>query len=331
MKVMKMLQTERRACGGSVRLGERRGVTLIELLTVIAVISILIALLLPAVQSAREAARRTVCQNNLRQVGLGVQNFESAHRYLPSNGWGFRWVADPERGYGPKQPGGWIYHIAAFCELQLPSGGNDPLEKHRVRTRLAITPFPLMRCPSRPAPLLSPASPTPRPVNASYKDMVPKTDYAACEGDYITDTDGGPRRLADGDNPLYPWKPTDKATGVIFLRSQVRVGDISDGTSNTYLAGEKYVNREHYFDAKDLGYDQSLFSGVDLDLNRWTIDPPRVDGPEEGFRLFGSAHAPGCFMLMCDGSVHLINYSIDASVHRHLGNRRDGQQAAVPE
>lgn len=81
-----------------------------------AVISVLIVVALPAVQAAREASRRTTCQNNLRQVGVAIHNFESNHRVLPSNGWGYRWIGDSNRGVGKKQLGGWIYQMSAFAE-----------------------------------------------------------------------------------------------------------------------------------------------------------------------------------------------------------------------
>src|SRR3954451_3369851 len=89
------------------------GFTLVELLVVIATIGLLVALLLPAIQSAREAARRTQCKNNLKQIGLGCLNHADAHKFFPSGGWGFDWTADPNRGYGPDQPGSWSSDILA--------------------------------------------------------------------------------------------------------------------------------------------------------------------------------------------------------------------------
>src|SRR5262245_9385622 len=90
--------------------------TLVELLVVISVIAVLVGLLLPAVQQAREAARRMQCSNNLKQIGLGALNHESTHQYLPSGGWGHRWVGDADSGFGRSQPGGWVYSLLPYVE-----------------------------------------------------------------------------------------------------------------------------------------------------------------------------------------------------------------------
>jgi prepilin-type processing-associated H-X9-DG protein len=300
----------------------RVGLSLVELLVVIAIIAVLIAISLPAVHSVRESARRTDCQNRLRQVGLACQNFESSRGFFPSGGWGFRWIADPTRGYGRRQPGGWPFHIAAFCELKLPQlQHNDPFEKRRWITTISETPFPLLRCPSRPAGEFTPATRDFFPANASFVALVPKTDYAANEGDYITNTLGGPDSLAEGDDPAYAWTLTDRASGVIFQRSEIRHADVKDGLAHTYLVGEKYVSRNHYSTSGDDGYDQSVFSGVDVDLNRWTHVVPMRDGESIRLRAFGSAHGGTFGMVFCDGHVATISYSIDLKVHRAAGTR----------
>jgi len=156
-----------------------------------------------------------------------------------------------------------------------------------------------------------------------------KTDYACCEGDFVTDSLTGPATLSE--EATYPeWSDTSKATGICFQRSELRLSQITDGLSNTYLIGEKYVTRGGYDTANDLGHDQSLYSGVDWDINRWVLDPPLPDSDFSDTRTFGSAHAGVCHMALCDGSVRSVGYAIDAETHRRLGNRRDGLPVEAP-
>ena len=87
------------------------GFTLVELLVVITIIGILVGMLLPAVNSARESGRNVQCKNNLKQMGVACLAHEKAQEFFPTGGWGWYWVGDPDRGYGKQQPGGWIYNI----------------------------------------------------------------------------------------------------------------------------------------------------------------------------------------------------------------------------
>ena len=305
----------------------RRGFTLIELLVSIAVIALLLALLLPAVQSARESARRTQCRNHLKQLAAAMHLHESTFGRFPGNGWGFAWIGEPDRGTGPDQPGGWVYQLLPYLEqdgLRKLGSGLPDAEKRDALGQLTQRHLTVLRCPSRPAPLSSPRNPLLFWAIADHHPNEPRTDYAVNEGDFITNTDGGPFDLAAGDSPSYPWKDTSRASGVCFLRSTVRMTDLADGSCHTYLLGEKHVQRTHYDDGGDPGYDQNPFTGVDLDLNRWTHVPPHPDGDAPHERAFGSAHSAAFHMALGDGSVRTVSYSIDAAIHRALGHRSDG-------
>jgi hypothetical protein len=109
-----------------------------------------------------------------------------------------------------------------------------------------------------------------------------------------------------------------------------KLRDIVDGASNTYLAGEKYLCPDNYVNGSDQGDDQGWMEGYDYDVNRWTNNDsdhwPRQDQPGGvNYKAFGSAHANGFYMALCDGSVRMFGYAIDPEIHRRLGNRKDGQ------
>ena len=130
----------------------RRAFTLVELLVVIAIIGVLVALLLPAVQAARESARRTQCSNHLKQIGLAFHNHEDSMLHLPTGGWGWNYVGDPDGGFQENQPGGWTYNILPWIEQnnlrEIGLGSPGPLKPAEL-ARLVGTPIKFYHCPSR--------------------------------------------------------------------------------------------------------------------------------------------------------------------------------------
>ena len=151
-----------------------------------------------------------------------------------------------------------------------------------------------------------------------------RSDYAMCGGDHSDAGQfGGPVSLVEGDQATYMWPDTSQANGVCFLRSEVRWRDVTDGMSSVYLLGEKHVSVDSYATYSDAGYDQSPYSGSDIDLERWGELPPLQDGTPIEFTSFGSAHPGLVHMALCDGSVRAISLNIDFTTHKRLSNRAD--------
>jgi prepilin-type N-terminal cleavage/methylation domain-containing protein len=363
-----------------IRRHSQRGFTLVELLVVIAIIGILIALLLPAVQAAREAARRSQCQNQLKQMGLGALNHESTHGYLPSGGWGWTWVgssggsvSDPSGGgsvsvggFGKDQPGSWYFSLLPYIEQEQvfnldkgatgnPQDAGSPLG--RARLTQITTPIPMYHCPTRRSPIVynyfdsDPQNAPPRPPLLTCF----KGDYAINAGTGYNSI-RGPSSLAYQHVAGYKWPagqtdPVQSAAilkgmnGVTLPHDAVRLAQITDGTSNTYFAGEKMLFVQNYAavtnDQNDGGDDQMGYCGFTNDNQRnvgsyntttgvYTGVPPRQDSSDVVLdSYFGSSHPAGLNMVSCDGSVHLIPYGIDGDVYVRSGVRNDG--LPIPE
>jgi len=306
------------------------GFTLIELLTVITIIGILISLLLPSVQAAREAARKVQCQNNLKQLGLAMLSHEAAYGFLPSGGWGWNWTGDPDAGTGVSQPGGWSYQVLPFMEqsavhdLGADGDAMNITQKQRdgAAARDAV-PISSFVCPSR-----RQAALYARPQNLAYNNGSPETnaaalDYAANSGTFVYYAGS----WSSG-------SPAWDGGGICHGGAVVAIAMIHDGTCNTYMLGEKCINPDAYFTGMDPGDDHGAYEGQGIDNSRWCsndpvrnwVFPPTQDrsGAEQCY-TFGSSHSDGCNFVFCDGAVHSISYSIDLAIHSCLGNRNDGQ------
>ena len=295
--------------------------TLVELLVTISIVSLLIALTIPAIEAARESARRVTCDNNLRQLGLAAIQHESLQKHFPTNGWGYGWVGDPDKGFGREQPGGWIYNILPYIEqeaLRTVGAGKTFEEKKSLLKTVIQTPLRQFVCPTRRSGALLPSGN--RYANADSSPLVAKTDYAICEGDFITDSQAGPKSNSRADIAEYQWTDVSKATGVSFERSEVTAAEILGGLSNTILIGEKYVAADEYETDRDPGFDQSMYAGVDLDISRWTIEPPLQDGGLIEQRRFGSAHHGSCSFVFADGRVERVGYGMALQRTQPLGN-----------
>ncbi len=323
------------------------GFSLVELLVVIAIIGLLVALVLPAVQSSREAARRIHCKNNLKQVGLALLGHSDAIGHFPYGGWGHEWVGVPGRGSGRHQPGGWLFSILPYLEQQalhdlgLSAIGVDAQKTYSKRLETSL---PMFNCPSRRQvdswPIVSPHVSASKPYGTPK--FVGRGDYAINAGASHILSFAGPASLKEGDDFSF-WQDATFVgdfTGISHLRIGMSLKSIEDGTSNTYLAGEKYLYVDDYETGQSPGDNESMYSGYCTDLHRFTGNInadqtnryllPLQDNvtwigmPLPGFIRFGSAHAGGFNMTHCDGSVRWIDFEIDAEVHLRNGHRHDG-------
>jgi len=279
------------------RRGSRKAFTLVELLVVIAIIGILIALLLPAVQAAREAARRISCANNLTQIMLAVQNYNMAHRVYPSGTVNPKGpIANLPEGYHHN----WISQILPYLEqlstyrhINFGVGVYDPANE-KVR-QVYLSP---LQCPSSP----------------HNTGKLGASSYAGCHNDAETPIDVN-------------------NNGVFFLNRPLDYTEIADGVSQTIFVGEKIIEREETLGwmsgtrstLRNTGL--RINAGVDWRQGRQGVATPAA--PSTGGNLwvgnFASFHPGGAQFGFGDGHVMFLSDSLDLEVLQQLANRADGK------
>ncbi|MBQ2622078.1 MAG: DUF1559 domain-containing protein [Thermoguttaceae bacterium] len=324
--------------------------TLVELLVVITIISILMALLLPAVNAARETARQLQCQNNLNQIGKACQNHITSKGTLPSGG-KYNYIGQAEldddggKGTTEKQVGGWIFNILPFIEqdalFEMTRQGDA------ARERAAATPVKLFYCPSRRTAQGYPMTAS-KPANmSSTLSLYGKTDYAANGGNSKNLFAGAESATVNSNEQL---------SGIVRPMKPVSDKEIRDGSAHTILAGEKYLPPEQYETGSNKGDDSVWLVGWDTESIRfapyfngqtgkpelytgWETKKPTCDESQNRDRFprpdtrgegindnvinFGAAHTTFLQVVMVDASVKQIKYAINPKVFGCLCNRAD--------
>ncbi|MCY2992602.1 MAG: DUF1559 domain-containing protein [Planctomycetota bacterium] len=324
------------------------GFTLVELLVVIAIIGILVALLLPAIQSAREAARRTQCNNNLKQLGIALQNYHDTYKRFAigtrecdaantgpgtcGGGLGHIWEG------GNHRKGSALVKLMPFLEARSLHESLDLVLD--VEGQLdALTPRPTIdgyRCPSDP---YQNAGAPPGNYAVSLGAQAMPDQGGACGNQYPGDF--------FGNGPVGHGSTEDgqQISGVFSRYSwSARLADVTDGTANTIALGEI---RPNCGDHHRGGWKNSnaLWTATTAPINYPTCPtelpgyswggvapagstPCNQDAAWQTSQGFKSKHPGGALFLFCDGSVHFLNESIEYRTYQALGDRRDGQVPA---
>jgi prepilin-type N-terminal cleavage/methylation domain-containing protein len=296
----------------------RSGFTLIELLVVIAIIAVLIALLVPAVQKVREAANRTRCANNLKQIALAIHNYHGVETALPParvnfNG-GVTWVVII-LPYLEEQNFYEQWNLREFYYVH-----PDPVRHHQL---------PFLYCPTRRGPGgLSTSGDVP---DLGWPDSMHHSgalgDYGCCVGDGTLEFN---TNKANGAMIIGEWKYATPTPPYVMesWRSNTRFAVIVDGLSNTFLIGEKHVPSNRFGQA---GHgDGSIYNGDPANRNAVRIAGPNnllAFNPREAYNNnFGSYHPSVCQFAMCDGSVRAVNASTSGTTLQRLAVRDDGNE-----
>jgi prepilin-type N-terminal cleavage/methylation domain-containing protein len=267
----------------------KHGFTLVELLVVIAIIGILVGMLLPAVQAAREAARRMSCSNNLAQLGLAAHSFEFARETLP---YGVNDPVGPIRNEDRGQHISWVFSLLPYMEqLNLRAAIQPELGAYaEANLKARQTSIAALRCPSNPT--------------QWEKGGVGVSDYAACHHDSEAPIDS-------------------KNNGLMFRDSRVLFSEIIDGSSFTMLFSEKCASDTELgwlsgtrSTIRNTGSFEYPTKGTKPDVD--DSDPLFVGG-------FGSFHSTGINASFADGSMRFLSRSIDPKLFSRLGNRSDGE------
>ncbi|MFO0806328.1 MAG: DUF1559 domain-containing protein [Gemmataceae bacterium] len=295
----------------------RSAFTLIELLVVIAIIAVLIGLLLPAVQKVREAAARTKCQNNLKQLGIAVHNYHTANdTIVPA------WI-----GTNAVDPDGWATwavlllpyfeqdNVYRLWDLRYPASKQTPAA---YQTQLSI-----LHCPARPEFVLSQGD-----FTSAGGGL---TDYAASFGTAANFTNSNGAVI-----PVDPPQSKDSSGNLIYtsFRGQLNLLSISDGTSSTFLFGEKHV-RPNSLRGKN--EDRSVFGGQNNSVRRMAgiaangdvrpLSPANNQSGALANTTFGGPHPTVCQFVFCDGSVRGLALSTDLQTLTALATRAGGEVA----
>jgi prepilin-type N-terminal cleavage/methylation domain-containing protein/prepilin-type processing-associated H-X9-DG protein len=321
----------------------QRGFTLIELLVVIAIIAILIALLVPAVQKVREAAARAQCQNHLKQLAIGCHGYHDVFKGLPP-------ARISRDAYAT-----WPVLIMPFIEQKPAFDLWDIRLGYGAQSTAAIqTLVPVFFCPARRAPMLAKAQDRPGTGLPYLTTQGACGDYACCAGDGTNRNNAGIPNGANGAmvnsqviNPGPPWPqgagqpdqpnlnpPSLPLVTISQFASYTSLTKITDGTSNTFMLGEKHVRLGRFGEEGD--GDHSFYNGVGYDSAQRAAGPsfPLATGPTDSttnFRdRFGSWHAGIVNFAFCDGHVASVSIAIDTTNLRRLAMRNDNQVITVP-